>query len=144
MSLGLIGTALNLFAPTISKVLEKVIPDTGKRDEIEREIKLALLEQGSEFNKQAGDIILAEAKSEHWLTANWRPLLMIVIVFIVAWNYALAGVMTAIGYPIETIPLPDPLWNLLTVGVGGYTIGRSAEKSMKMYAQAKSNNLKDY
>jgi hypothetical protein len=27
-----------------------------------------------------------------------------------------------------SIPLPPELWTLLTVGVGGYTIGRSAEK----------------
>ena len=72
--MSLLLTALNIFGPSISKSLEKFVPDTEKRDEIEREIKLALLEQGSEFNKQAGDIILAEAKSEHWITATWRPL----------------------------------------------------------------------
>ena len=27
-----------------------------------------------------------------------------------------------------SIPLPPELWTLLTVGVGGYTIGRLAEK----------------
>lgn len=135
--MSLLLTALNLFSPAISKVLDKVVPDTEKRDEIEREIKLALLEQGSEFNKQAGDIILAEAKSEHWITATWRPLLMMVIVFIVAWSYAFVPVVAAFGLEIEVIDLPDQLWNLLTVGVGGYTVGRSAEKSMQLYARTK-------
>ena len=27
-----------------------------------------------------------------------------------------------------TIPLPDELWNLLMIGVGGYIVGRSGEK----------------
>jgi hypothetical protein len=29
------------------------------------------------------------------------------------------------------IPLPDELWTLLTVGVGGYVVGRSGEKVAK-------------
>ena len=68
--MSLIATALNLFAPQIGKVLEKVIPDTGKRDEIEREIRLAMLEQADTFNKQAGQIVLAEANSQHWLVGR--------------------------------------------------------------------------
>ena len=141
--MSLLLTALNIFGPSISKSLEKFVPDTEKRDEIEREIKLALLEQGSEFNKQAGDIILAEAKSEHWITATWRPLLMMIIVFIVGWNYAFIPVLAAFGLDLMVLDLPPQLWTLLTVGVGGYTVGRSAEKSMAMYAKSK-NNLDDY
>ena len=141
--MSLLLTALNIFGPSISKSLEKFVPDTEKRDEIEREIKLALLEQGSEFNKQAGDIILAEAKSEHWITATWRPLLMMIIVFIVGWNYAFIPVLAAFGLDLMVLDLPPQLWTLLTVGVGGYTVGRSAEKSMAMYAKSKTN-LDDY
>jgi len=37
-------------------------------------------------------------------------------------NYAL-GQQVALS-----IPLPDELWNLLMIGVGGYVIGRSGEK----------------
>ena len=141
--MSLLLTALNIFGPSISKSLEKFVPDTEKRDEIEREIKLALLEQGSEFNKQAGDIILAEAKSEHWITATWRPLLMMIIVFIVGWNYAFIPVLAAFGLDLMILDLPPQLWTLLTVGVGGYTVGRSAEKSMAMYSKSKTN-LDDY
>ena len=141
--MSLLLTALNIFGPSISKSLEKFVPDTEKRDEIEREIKLALLEQGSEFNKQAGDIILAEAKSEHFITATWRPLLMMIIVFIVGWNYAFIPVLAAFGLDLMVLDLPPQLWTLLTVGVGGYTVGRSAEKSMAMYAKSKTN-LDDY
>jgi hypothetical protein len=36
------------------------------------------------------------------------------------------------------LELPDKLWNLLTIGVGGYVVGRSAEKIAESYA--KKNN----
>ena len=131
MSLAL--TALNLFAPSISKVLEKVIPDSGKRDDIEREIKLAMLEQADTFNKQAAEIVLAEAKSEFWLTANWRPLLMLIIIGIVAWNYLFVGIALTLGVPVMPLALPEQLWTLLQIGVGGYVVGRSGEKMVQTY-----------
>ena len=132
-AVSLITTALNLFAPQIGRVLEKVIPDTGKRDEIEREIKLAMLEQADTFNQQAGKIVLAEANSQHWLVAAWRPILMLTIIAIVAWNYLIAGIAIGFGYPVTLLELPPELWNLLTLGVTGYVVGRSGEKMMKSY-----------
>ena len=141
--MGWISLALNLFGPAISKVLDKSVTDKDQKEQIEKEIQLAILSQGGEFNRQAGDIILAEAKSEHWITATWRPLLMMVIVFIVAWNYAFVPVVAAFGANLLVLDLPDQLWTLLTVGVGGYTVGRSAEKSMQMYTKSKIE-LDDY
>ena len=141
--MGWISLALNLFGPAISKVLDKSVTDKDQKEQIEKEIQLAILSQGGEFNRQAGDIILAEAKSEHWITATWRPLLMMVIVFIVAWNYAFVPVVAAFGANLLVLDLPDQLWTLLTVGVGGYTVGRSAEKSMQMYTKSKTK-LDDY
>ena len=135
--MGWISLALNLFGPAISKVLDKSVTDKDQKEQIEKEIQLAILSQGGEFNRQAGDIILAEAKSEHWITATWRPLLMMVIVFIVAWNYAFVPVVAAFGANLLVLDLPDQLWTLLTVGVGGYTVGRSAEKSIAMYTKSK-------
>ena len=134
-TVSLITTALNLFAPSIGKVLEKIVPDTAKRDEIQREIKLAILEQQDEFNQQAGKIVLAEANSQHWLVAAWRPILMLTIIAIVAWNYLIAGIAIGFGYPVVLLDLPPELWNLLTLGVTGYVVGRSGEKMMKSYKE---------
>jgi hypothetical protein len=77
---------------------------------------------------------MAEAKSEHTITATWRPILMLTITAIVGWNYLLAPIATviinyALGQQVAlSIPLPDELWNLLMIGVGGYVVGRSGEK----------------
>jgi hypothetical protein len=78
--------------------------------------------------------VLAEAKSEHKITSMWRPILMLTITAIVAWNFLFGALVELVveitsGNKIPlTIPLPDELWNLLMIGVGGYVVGRSGEK----------------
>ena len=126
----MISQLLTLFAPILTDVVKKVIPDVDKHKEIEREIRLALLEHTDSLEKMRGEIVLAEAKSQHWLTASWRPILMLVAIAIIAMNYLIFPII-AIGYPAildNTLVLPDQLWQLLTLGVSGYIVGRSGEK----------------
>lgn len=128
----MISALLPLLTPILGDVLKKVIPDSDKRAEIERETKLALLEHTDSLEKVRGEIILAEAKSENWITSAWRPLLMMVAIAIIAMNYLVFPII-AIGYPSiseHVLELPDQLWNLLTLGVGGYIVGRSGEKAI--------------
>ncbi len=76
-----------------------------------------------EITKVRANIITTEAQG-NWMQRSWRPVLMWVCIFIVAWNYIinpLAGLNRALN-------LPDKLWNLLILGVGGYIAGRSGEK----------------
>ena len=76
----------------------------------------------------AANIILAEAKSESWIARSWRPLLMMIAIIIIANNYLIVPYANAFfGVGIQ-LDLPDALWTLLTIGVGGYTLGRSSEK----------------
>lgn len=126
----MIQALIPLLTPILGDVIKRVIPDSDKRAEIERETKLALLEHADSIEKVRGEIILAEAKSQSWLTATWRPLLMMVVISIIAVNYLVFPII-AIGYPEimnNVLELPDQLWNLLTLGVGGYVVGRSGEK----------------
>ena len=62
---------------------------------------------------------------------------MLVITAIVAWNFLFAPLIelfvqlfTGNMIPL-TIDLPDQLWSLLMIGVGGYVGGRSLEKVAK-------------
>ena len=70
----------------------------------------------------------AEAKGESWLQRNWRPLNMMVFVFIVANNYIIAPYAQAISGTSVSLPTPPDLWVLIKIGLGGYVVGRSAEK----------------
>jgi len=127
---------ITLLAPIFGDVLKKVIPDADKAKEAEREIRLSLLEHTDSLEKAKASIIQAEATSGSWLTATWRPLLMMVITAIVACNYLFFPIINlAMPYSVSTLDLPRELWDLLTVGVGGYIVGRSGEKIMNKWKE---------
>lgn len=64
------------------------------------------------------DIISAEAKSDHWIVASWRPITMLTFLAL------------AVGdtFGLFATPLRDEAWMLLQMGIGGYVVGRSGEK----------------
>ena len=113
-------------------IVDQVVED---KDEANR-IKAAITERQQDLESQEMEgrvkIILAEAQGS-WLQSNWRPLLMLVAIIIIANNFLVVPYATAMGLTIPTLELPDALWNLLTVGVGGYVLGRSGEKIMHNY-----------
>ena len=112
-------------------------PDGGE-DPISKEkaaIKLAVINaQGKLQNELVGyqkDIIIAEATGESWLQRNWRPILMLSIVAIVVNNYLLYPYLKLFFEAAPILDLPDKLWSLMQIGVGGYIVGRSGEKIVK-------------
>ena len=110
------------------KTVDKAIDSKEEREKIKQTIQQQVLAGEMKELTTASNIILAEAKSESWLARNWRPLLMLIVVMIIANNYLLVPYANAFfGWGI-LLELPEALWTLLTIGVGGYTVGRSAEK----------------
>jgi len=131
----MIQALLPLIAPLVGDVVRRVLPeDKDKRAEIERELSMALVANSAAIEQAAAAVVLAEAKSEHKITAIWRPVLMLTITAIVGWNYLIAplaelAVQLLAGDQVPlAIELADELWNLLMIGVGGYIVGRSGEK----------------
>lgn len=119
-------------------LLDKAVEDKDKANEIKAAIDQALLSADlSRFQqeiKAQASIVLGEVQGESWLQRNWRPVLMLTIVAIVANNYILAPYLGSI-FPdyFHVLALPDRLWDLMTVGVGGYVVGRSGEKAIKAW-----------
>lgn len=117
-----------LLTATLVRVIDKAIPDRDLAVRLKTELAKndhALLR---EELTAASAIITAEARGST-LQRNWRPLLMLTVVAIIANNYLLLPYARAFGLPIPLLTLLDGLWSLLTLGVGGYVIGRSGEKS---------------
>jgi hypothetical protein len=128
---------ITLLAPIVGDLVKKLIPDADKAKDIDKEVKLALLDHTDSLESIRGSIVLSETKSDSWLTATWRPLLMMVIVSIVAMNYLifpLIGLMFGVELMID---LPEELWSLLQIGVGGYVVGRSGEKMIEKWSNPK-------
>ena len=124
MSLNPLDSAFN-FGSTL---LDKFFPDKDAANKA----KIVLLEmkQNGELSKlqTSAGIVTAEAKSEHWLAANWRPVTMLTFVFIIANNYILYPYLALFFEEAPKLEIPPDMWALLKIGLGGYVVGRSAEK----------------
>ena len=100
---------------------------TSKEEKIKAEsiIKEIILQKKLELQQMQTDIILAEAKG-NWLQRSWRPILMLSFGFIVIYVKFLAPIF---GFTIPILEIE--FWELLKIGIGGYVVGRSAEKISK-------------
>jgi len=116
---------LQAILSVIAPVIEKVIPDTAQADQLKAEISMAMLNGSQEIERAKAEIIAAEARSESWLTRSWRPIAM--LNFLGLLNLYWFG--AAPVYLVESPELVGNLFTLLTVGIGGYTAGRSLEKA---------------
>ena len=94
------------------------------------ELENLAMELNTKTMEYQQNVIIAEAKGGSWLQRNWRPGLMAIFGIIVANNYIIApyiGLFTNEHYKLM-LDIPPDLWGLLKLGVGGYIVGRSAEK----------------
>ena len=85
--------------------------------------------------KSKGEIIKAEAESEHFLTSTWRPITALVFVAIIANNYIIAPYMEAFMGTKIILKIPPQMWDLLKIMIGGYVVGRSAEKGARVWKE---------
>ena|SRR3990167_3930617 len=120
----MLGKILGLFKP-----INKVIDELHTSDEERLKLKAQLMETEAEalrvsleYEKAALSVqqaaIVAEAAGGSWLQRNWRPITMITFLCLV--------VLDSLGSLPR--PLPEQMWTLLQLGIGGYVMGRSAEK----------------
>lgn len=132
---------MNIFKliSSIFKPAAELIDDLHTSDEERLTAKAAMLETQANVMATALDYengqlairqetINNEAKSEHWLTATWRPITMLSFVTaILGYWFGLVEV------PVEAV---DGMFTLVQIGVGGYTVGRSAEKIVPAVVKA--------
>lgn len=120
-------------AKMLFSTVDKAITDKDLAAKLKADLQIKLMETSAQEVKAAASIIEAEAKS-NWYVAGWRPTLMYVLIFILIWNYILGPFMLLFFKAQITFTLPGDVWTLLTVGLGGYTVGRSAESVARTMA----------
>jgi len=100
---------------------------TSKEEKIlaENAIKQILVQKQLELQKMQTEIIVSESNG-NWLQRSWRPILMLAFGFIVIYVKFLAPL-----FDFRIPELENEFWNLLQLGIGGYVVGRSAEKISK-------------
>ena len=116
---------IELLIKPVTKLLDKWIPDADTKQKIAHEIATMSERHAQEIALAQIEVNKAEAKG-NWLQRSWRPILMLSFGFIVIYVKFIAPLF---GFTIP--PLENEFWNLLQLGIGGYVVGRSAEKIAK-------------
>ncbi|MEG3619595.1 3TM-type holin [Magnetovibrio sp. PR-2] len=121
-----------LLAPLLNiagNVASEFIEDKDKLNAFKAQLASQAINKDTELAKAARDVVVAEAKGESWLQRNWRPIAMLTFLgMLLSYWLGFGGV-----HAPETVLME--VFALLKIGIGGYIVGRSAEKAIKTYKE---------
>lgn len=112
-----------------SKIIDKLFPDKAEAEKIKLKLielqnsgELARLAHESEIVKEQSANIRAEATSDSFLARTWRPIVMLVFTALVVARF--------FGFTAPGITEKEylELFSIIKISIGGYVVGRSAEK----------------
>ena len=124
--MGILNLVTGLFKPA-AELIDNI--HTSKEEELEQhrrtlEVQAQVIDTAIEFERDnlaaQAKIVNSEAQSEHWLAANWRPITMLTMLALIVLDY--------FGIHPASQGMHDEMWTVLKIGLGGYVVGRSAEK----------------
>lgn len=129
----MIQAILPILASIGGQIAKNLFPDPAdeiKRQEVGNQFTLGVMQHANAIEQAAAEVVKAEAASSHWLAANWRPLTMLTFVGLVVarWMGWTAPGMTEAEYL--------SIYDLIKIGIGGYVVGRSAEKIVPAITEA--------
>lgn len=111
------------------ELIKRFFPDP--QEAAAAQMKLMEMAQKGELEEMSlrSGIVKAEAESENWLASSWRPILMLTFggLIVARWFGFAAPELTEAEYL--------KLWSIVELGIGGYVIGRSAEKIIPSVAE---------
>ena len=109
----------------ITKLVDSLVTTDAERlllhnelTKVENVFAERVLEYEGKLAQMKADVIMAEATGQSWMQRNWRPITMLTFLMLVVFD--------SFGWLAN--PLAKEAWVLLQIGLGGYVVGRSAEK----------------
>ena len=131
MPVGITDLIAGIFKPAVELVdelhtsTEEKLKAKGHLLDVQAAAMQRVFDYEAEMLEAKSKIVHAEASSQHWLTANWRPITMLTFLTLV------------VGDSLGWLPndLRDEAFLLLEIGLGGYILGRSGEKIAKIMKQ---------
>ena len=118
----MIGAVFKQLTGGLTGIVDRLVPDKNLAMQIKAEMATQLHQLEMETIKAQAATITAEATGKSWLQRNWRPITMLVFVGLVVarWlGFSAPGITEAVELKLLTI---------IQIGLGGYVVGRSAEK----------------
>jgi len=107
------------FIQNIFKPAAELVDNLHTSDEEKLKLRNEFAKIQAGLSKEAVGLMKAEASSEHWIVAAWRPICAL----------ALFGLILADGYGVATAP--PQVYDLAQIFLSVYGGGRSLEKIAK-------------
>jgi hypothetical protein len=129
----MVGTIVGILGRIAGTVAERIFPDPQhelKRLELQQALQAAVLERTSEIERAAAEVVKTEAQGQSWLQRTWRPITMLTFVALIVARW--------LGWSAPNLSEAEALklWDIVEIGLGGYVIGRSAEKVLPVLVEA--------
>ena len=122
--MGIFSFIGNIFKPAAKLIddlhtsAEEKLQLRNELAKLETEFREKVLEYETRLMEAQSSIIKAESTGHSWIQRNWRPIVMLVFLVLVVCD----------SFGVLKFRLADEAWTLLQIGMGGYVVGRSAEK----------------
>ena len=113
----------------IFSVIDKAVEDKDQAQAIKARLQEMVLTGQLREIEEAAANIRAEAMGDSWLQRSWRPLTMLTFVSLIVakWlGFTAPGVTEAVELA---------LFEIIKIGLGGYVVGRSVEKGIKVWKE---------
>ena len=114
---GIISPVTDLLSKVVTKE-EDVLRVHAAIAKVENEIASKFLEYETKLVEAQAKVITSEAQGAGWMQRSWRPITMLTFLALVV----------ADTFGLTEVRLAPQAWTLLQIGLGGYVVGRSAEK----------------
>lgn len=118
------GSAKEL-TTSVGDVVDKLSTSEDEKLKAKKEISQVVLENLKDIASFQKEVLITELSGTK-LQRNWRPIVMLMFAFIVVYVKFIAPL-----FNLTNVKLEPQFWELLSIGIGGYVIGRSAEKIAK-------------
>ena len=123
---------------TVGGIVGKFVKDKDLETKLSAELSSELNDIFLKELEAQKEIIKAEVGAGGVAT-TWRPHLMYLFMFIIAFNAIAVPIAFVFGIQLPVLDamnaIPDQMWTLITVAMGGYILGRSGEKIIKNFKE---------
>ncbi len=118
------GSASEL-TENIGEAIDSIVTNDQERLEAKNKLAEIVTDKLTQIAGYQKEVLLAEANGT-WLQRSWRPIVMLAFASIVIYAKFVAP-----AFSLPSAELEPNFWDLLQIGLGGYVVGRSAEKIVR-------------
>jgi len=126
----MIGLLSSIAAPLLSglfSAVDQVVEDKDQAALLKNNLQTLVLQGQMKEVEAAMKIVISEAQGGSWIQRSWRPLTMLTFVALIVARWL--GFTT----PGITTEVELALFEIIKIGLGGYVVGRSVEKGIRVW-----------